>query len=90
MSFSVSEGSFYGSKAWANWVLRCAISILKNESRDLASRQVEIYYWLFCLECEGFDWQARRLRNHINLAVKKGSFTARRADPIKGAGGLSL
>lgn len=76
-------------KDWANGVLRLAIEELKNTDRVLFSRQQEIFYFLRELEEHGYWWQAARLRNHINLAVKQRRFTARRADPSKMSGGLS-
>jgi hypothetical protein len=73
----------YGSKEWANSVLRIAIHELKNTDRVLAARQLEIYYFLGELERFGFKWQVARLRNHIHLAVKQGRFTAsREADSL--------
>ena len=81
--------SYYGSKDWANSVLRIAIGELKNKDRVLSARQLEIFYFLGELEAYGFVWQAKRLRNHIHLAIKKGMFTAERseADPLKVGGG---
>jgi len=84
-----SRPCFYGSREWANVVLKLAIRELKNEKRVLSARQLEIYYILGELKKYGFRWQVARLRNHINLAIKQGRFTARRADPLKGGGGLS-
>lgn len=79
----------YGSKDWANSVLRLAIQELKNIDRVLSARQLEIYYFLHELERLGFKWQVARLRNHINLAVKEGRFTSRRLDPSIKVGGAS-
>ena len=72
--------SYYGSKEWANSVLRLAIQELKNSARVLSARQLEIYYFLGELEAYGWIWQAKRLRNHIHLAIKKGTFTAERSE----------
>jgi hypothetical protein len=83
------ESSYYGSREWANSVLRLAIQELKNTDRVLSARQLEVYYFLGELERLGFKWQVARLRNHINLAVKQGRFTSRRLDPLKDVGGLS-
>jgi len=80
---------YYGSKDWANSILRLAIAELKNENRVLFARQQEIFYFLHELEVYGYWWQVARLRNHINLAIKQGRFTARRADHFSHVGGLS-
>lgn len=78
-------------KTWANQVLKIAIAELKNTDRVLSARQLEIFYYLHELEAYGYRWQVARLRNHINLAIKQGRFTAERseADPLNEVGGLS-
>ena len=81
MSHAVDSG-YYGSRAWANAVLRLAIAELKNTDRVLSARQLEVFHYLHELESHGYWWQSARLRNHINLAVKKGRFTARSADSL--------
>jgi len=70
------SSSWYGSREWANSVLRLAIQELKNKGRVLSARQLEVFYCLEVLEEAGFVWQVKRLRNHIHLAIKKGIFTA--------------
>jgi len=35
----------------------------------------------------GFEWQARRLRNHYHLACKRGRFTAERSEADSSKGG---
>jgi hypothetical protein len=83
--------SDYGSIAWANLVLRLGIAECKNVGRVEFARHQEILYCIRILEKAGFWWQARRLRNHYHLAIKKGFLQlSKRADPIKeGLGGLS-
>ena len=78
----------YGSVAWANLVLRLAIREITNEHRVLSARRSEVFYLLGELEKHDFWWQADRLRNHINLAIKNGRFTLERSesDPLKAVG----
>jgi hypothetical protein len=83
------ESSYYGSKDWANSVLKIAIAEVKNSQRVLSARQLEVFYFLDELRKYGWSWQVARLRNQINLAVKNGSFTSRRLDPLKREGELS-
>ena len=63
---------WYGSKAWANWILKNGIKELKNKGRPESARLLEVIYYLKALTAEGFDWQAERLRNHWHLAIKNG------------------
>jgi hypothetical protein len=86
-----SQKLYYGSKDWANHILVYCIEELNDVERDLSARRVEVFYFLGELESFGWKWQADRLRNHINLAVKRGRFTLERSetDPSKGLGGLS-
>lgn len=83
------ETSYYGSKEWANNVLKLAIAEVKNSKRVLSARQLEVFYFLDELKKYGWSWQVARLRNHINLGVKQGVFTTRRVDPSKREGELS-
>ena len=85
------SSSYYGSKDWANHILVYCIEELNHVERDLSARRVEVFHFLKELEFYGWKWQADRLRNHINLAIKQGRFTLERSesDPIKGGGGLS-
>lgn len=78
-------------KAWANRVLRLAIAEINNADRVLSARRVEVFYLLGELERLGYWWQVARLRNHINLGIKKGVFTLERSesDPLSKVGGLS-
>lgn len=78
----MESSSCYGGKEWANIILKLAIQELKNSDRVLSARQLEIYYFLDELKSYGWNWQVERLRNHINLAIKQGRFTARRADSL--------
>jgi hypothetical protein len=73
----VSESSqfYYGSRDWANNVLVLCIEEVFNGERDLSARRLEVFYFLEELETYGFWWQVSRLRNWINLGVKKGVFT---------------
>ena len=82
---------FYGSKNWSNHILMHCIEELNHVERDLSARRIEVFHFLKELEFYGWKWQADRLRNHINLAIKQGRFTLERSesDPIKGRGGLS-
>jgi hypothetical protein len=73
---------FYGSKDWANQVLKLAIQEVNNSDRVLSARQLEVYYFLGELKSYGWNWQVERLRNHINLAIKQGRFTSRRLDSL--------
>ena len=83
------DSSYYGSRAWANAVLRLAIAELKNKNRVLEARQLEIFHYLHELEYYGYWWQVRILRYQINNAIRKDLFTARRADPLSKRGGAS-
>jgi len=80
----------YCSKAWANSILKIGIADCKNKPRVESARLQEIFYIMRVLSERGFEWQARRLRNHYHLAIKRGFLQrAKRADPIGGQGGLS-
>lgn len=65
----------YGSRAWANSILRLGIQEVKNRARDRASRLQLIAYFLRLLEENGFWWQYARLRNQVYLGYKNGQFT---------------
>ena len=67
---------YYGTKAWANWVLVHCIEEIFNKNRVLFARQQEIYYFMGELERLGFWWQVERLRNWIHVGIKKGMFYA--------------
>ena len=73
---------FYGSKEWANRVLKIAIAEVNNSGRVLSARQLEVFHYLHELERFGYWWQVARLRNHIHLAIKQGRFrfTAERSE----------
>jgi hypothetical protein len=79
---------WYGSKSWANWVLKVAIHEINNVDRDLSARRIEVHHILKELDEKGFKWQAARLRNHINLAAKKRIFSF--TDPPAGGSDISL
>lgn len=70
---------YYGSKTWANELLRLGIAECKNVERVKFARLQEIFYCMRELSENGYEWQARRLRNHYHLALKKGCFTDERA-----------
>lgn len=75
---------WYGSKGWANAVLRWGIRETKNVDRVESARLAEILYFIKVLSKNGFEWQSCRLRNHYHLALKKGYFTSPQGDdPIK-------
>jgi hypothetical protein len=65
----------YGSKSWANELLRIAIAELKNTDRVLSARRFEVFAILNSFKEHGFWWQEARLRNQINLAIKKKQFS---------------
>jgi len=75
-NLSVKEKPYYGSKEWANFVLVSCIEELNNVERNLSARRTEVFYYLRELEFHNYWWQVARLRNHIHLAIKKGTFTA--------------
>jgi len=84
------EPSYYGSKDWANFVLKIGIAECNNVGRVEFARHQEILYYLRILEKAGYRWQVDRLRNHYHLAIKKGLLQIRRSDPINdGMGGPS-
>ncbi|MCJ7424004.1 hypothetical protein MUP01_07020 [Candidatus Bathyarchaeota archaeon] len=91
LPFSPRNSLVYGSKAWSNAVLRASIKELNNVDRVLSARSLEVFYFLAELEKHGFRWQNARLRNHINLAVKRGRFTLEQSesDPKEVVGGAS-
>ena len=66
------ELSYYGSREWANSVLKIGIGECKNVGRVEFARLQEIFYIMRVLSEYGFEWQARRLRNHYHLALKRG------------------
>jgi len=83
---------YYGSKDWANSVLRLGVAECNNVDRVESARLQEVFYCLEVLEEAGFAWQVARLRNHLHLAVKKGFLQSlgREIDPPKkGVGGSS-
>lgn len=63
------------SSSWANVLLRIAIAELKNTDRVLSARRFEVIAILNMFKENGFWWQERRLRNQINLAIKKKQFS---------------
>ena len=71
---------FYGSKDWANSLLKIGIQACNENHRVESSRFQEIFYCMRILSEHGYEWQARRLRNHYHLAVKRGRFTAERSE----------
>ena len=87
---SARSDLYYGSHDWANWVLVHCIEELNRVDRDLSARRIEVFCFIEDLELYGWKWQADRVRNHINLAIKRGRFTLERSesDPSK-RGGLS-
>lgn len=66
--------------------MQSGIKECNNIDRVGFARLQEIFHYISILSEAGFEWQARRLRNHYHLAIKKGHFTAERseADSSKG------
>lgn len=85
------ETLYYGSREWANSVLVYCIEELNNVGRDLSARRLEVFHFLDELESYSWWWQARCVRWHLNLAIKRGRFTLERSesDPDTVVGGLS-
>jgi len=63
------------SSSWVNELLRIAIAELKNTDRVLSARRFEVIAILNVFREHGFWWQEARLRNQINLAIKKKQFS---------------
>lgn len=74
--------AYYGSKEWANSILKIGIAECNNVGRVEFARLQEIFYIMRVLSENGYEWQARRLRNHYHLAIKRGRFTSRRLDSL--------
>jgi len=68
----------FGSKAWANKLLRDGIKELKNTNRACSGRFCEVIVYIGLLLEHGYWWQATRLRNHLYLHWE--SLQPRRAD----------
>jgi hypothetical protein len=65
---SNSKGApYYGSKEWANWILRVCIKELQNSGRPAGSRVCEVLIHLENLKEAGFWWQADRVQNWLNF-----------------------
>ena len=56
----------YGSKDWANWLLKEAIKTLQNKERPAGARLLEVLCFLDDLKEAGYWWQAERLQNHLH------------------------
>ena len=69
---------FYGSKNWANHILVYCIEEVNHVDRSIKGRRPEVFHFLKELEFYGWYWQAKVLRHHINLAIKKRVFSRRR------------
>ena len=61
-----SEKTYFGSKEWANELLRRGIIELRNENRARIGVFVEVNYYLWLLEEYGFWWQRARLLNWVH------------------------
>jgi hypothetical protein len=61
----LDPGLPFGSKEWANFLLREGIKELKNKNRAVSGRFVEVLALISLLIDEGYWWQAERLRNHL-------------------------
>ena len=86
---------YYGSKPWANSLLRIAIADCRDLARESSSCNLEILYIKRILIRNGFVWQATILGYHYNLRLRNLKVLQReavrpRADPVKAEiGGLS-
>ena len=56
----------FGSKDWANYVLRDGIKVLQEWDREPGSRALEVLCKIELLEEERFWWQARILRSWLH------------------------
>ena len=56
----------FGSKDWANYLLREGIHVLQDWDREPGSRALEVLCTIDLLEQEGFWWQARTLRSWLH------------------------
>jgi len=57
----------YGSKEWANYLLREGIKVLQDWDREPGSRVLEVLSKIELLESEGYWWQAKVLRNWLHF-----------------------
>ena len=79
--------TWFGSREWANELLKRGIKELQNEKRARIGVFVEVNYYLWLLEEYGFWWQLARLRNWIHkysssfYAAVGGEAAAAAADP---------
>lgn len=74
----------FGSKDWANELLRSGIKELKNENRAKSGRFCEVIAYIHLLLEAGCWWQAARLRNHLYRNWE--SLQPRKADPRESEG----
>ena len=56
----------FGSKDWANYLLREGIHVLQDWDREPGSRALEVLCTIELLEQEGFWWQSRTLRSWLH------------------------
>lgn len=54
---------WYGSKAWADLVLRLEIAECRNEGRVRSARLLEINYFIRELGDQGWSWHSKILRS---------------------------
>jgi hypothetical protein len=57
----------YGSKDWANYLLKEGIRTLQDKQREPGSRALEVLCQIDLLRSRGFWWQADRLQNWLHL-----------------------
>lgn len=57
----------FGSKDWANYLLREGIRVLQEEAREPGSRALEVLAKIDLLRSRGYWWQADRLQNWIHF-----------------------
>jgi hypothetical protein len=59
----------YGSKAWANFMLRDGIAVLKESRRVPGARISEVIAKIDMLDEAGYWWQARILRSWLHRCL---------------------
>lgn len=62
----ISRAPVFGSKAWANALLRIGIKDLQDMERPSGSVQAEVLYQIGLLYEKGYWWQAKVLRSHYH------------------------
>lgn len=81
----MSPGVVFGSREWANELLRSTIREIKNSDRSRSGRFVETLAIIHLLLDQGYWWQATRLKNWLYRCWS--DLQPRRADPRERRGG---